>query len=152
MAKSATVNHSLKIHRWRLNYSFGMGKSRFCDELYSDLRHLVIQAGIEKPKSIKASVGEIRCIPYEALTAGYKEYASASQDPRPVGEVNYRGASYSAVLFMPADALPLLVPMLTAEKYRHLELDVEKGGAVVSYRFLDYLGDGPELAASWDDA
>ncbi|MDE5460200.1 hypothetical protein [Bradyrhizobium sp. CSS354] len=151
MAQAAMVHHSLKIQSWRLNYSFGTGKNRFCRELYSDGRHLTIRARIEQPQNIKAKIAQIRCIPYEALIAGYKEHASASHDPRPVGEVSYRGADYSAVLFMPADALPLIVPLLTAGKYSFLSIYVAKGGAVDSYSFLDYLGPEPDLAGSWDD-
>ena len=151
MAHVATVHHSLKIQSWRCNYSFGMGKTKFCRQMYLDLRDLNIRASIEQPKKIKAKIAKVRCIPYEALIAGYQEDASATQDPKPVGEVAYRGSDYSAVLFMPADALPLILPILLAGKYTFLALNVAKDGGVVSYDFLDYLGPDPDLAASWDD-
>jgi hypothetical protein len=80
----------LKIQSWRLNYSFGTGKNRFCHEMYSDGRHLTIRARIEQPKSIKAKIAEIRCIPYEALIAGYKEHASASHTPALLGSLLQR--------------------------------------------------------------
>jgi hypothetical protein len=84
-----TTEHIVKIDGWRFNYMFGAGKTRFCSELYSEIRHLDIQVGIMQPKGIKATQGQITCLPYDGLVASnYKQHVNASgRNPcrRPAG-------------------------------------------------------------------
>ena len=153
MSRVLTVQHVLKIENWRFNYSFGIGKTRFCPELYSDHRFLVLQVSIVAPKSIKATRGKVTCLAFDELIEGYKQPAAATAQTRPVGEVGYRGSDYGATLTLPSDALPLILQMLIAGKYQFIEFDAEKGGGdISSFGFRDYVGDEPALAAGWDDA
>lgn len=154
MPRVVPVQHVLKVESWRFNYMFGTGKTRFCPELYSDFRHLLIRVSIVQPKGIKAKQGEVTCLGYDYLMAGYKERAKESDRTRPVGHVSYRGADYSATLLLPSDALPLILQMLIAGRYRFIEFDAEKGSrdaAIDRYSFRDHMENEPDLAAGWED-
>jgi hypothetical protein len=151
--RPVSVQHVLKIESWRFIYSFGTGKTKFCPELYSDHRHLELKVSIVEPKGIKANRGLVRCFAYDGLIEGYKQPAASSAQTKAVGEVYYRGADYQAILTLPTDALPLILQMLAAGKYRLIEFDADKDSREISnFSFLDYFGSEPDLAADWDDA
>ena len=47
---------------------------------------------------------------------------------KPIGYISYRGASYSANLYMPSDAFGLVLQAFTANKYHFISMDGDKSG------------------------
>ena len=69
--------------------------------------------------------------------------------------MSYRGKDYKANLFMPSDALPLVLMMLGTAKYRFVTFEAAAGSKdapISRFYFSKTIEDDSELAASWDDA
>jgi len=159
MPRNERISHVLKIQRWSFDYSFGVG-DKFSSGAYSDNRVLLLEVSIEKPK-IRAKAGLIRLFASADLIGADKlpkrkfgdRLAGKPDTERSVGEVNYRGDDYNAALFMPGDMLAPVLTMLTAGRYRYILLQADKESpAVYGFDLVEFHGDKPERAASWDDA
>lgn len=168
MAPIEKVDHVLRIEHWDFDYGFGLGFIG-TGEPYSDFRHLKLYSSIIQPKGIKAIRGVVTCHPTDAFAAssllrekprrrsGERLGGAPIEEPpklRPVGYVSYRGDNYRARLFMPPDALPLVMQMLSAEKYHFVKFEAKKGGRdaeIHSFYFTGRLDEDEPLAAGWDD-
>jgi hypothetical protein len=162
-AQASSVFHVLRITRWNFDYSFGLNTLKGENDLYSDFRHLELHVGVLKPTGIKAKQGRLVFFPDENFAAGSptrtKKFAdhfdkSPVRPPPPVGHVSYRGKDYKANLFMPPDALPLVLTMLSAEKYRFVSFEAENGSRdapISSFYFSESVENGSEQLAGWDD-
>jgi hypothetical protein len=112
------VYYILEIMSWRWNLSFGIAhEPRRDPDPYDDVRHLTIQARFTRPRRLAEQAIELTFIPIEHLTYEHRQ----SDQPRYIGSVNLRREA-QAIFSLPSDALPSLLPMLIAEKFRYLVL------------------------------
>jgi hypothetical protein len=136
------VQHVIRIESWNFDYTFGINDLKYLTGPYSDYRHLKIRGAIVQPTSIKAREAEVTCFPdIQLMESNLKPTDKA----RPPGNVAHWGKDYSASLHMPADALPLVLQMLIAGRYRFVVFEAAKsfrGEAPIFYfRFSEALDD-----------
>ncbi|MGY3233326.1 hypothetical protein ACVWZ4_006120 [Bradyrhizobium sp. USDA 4472] len=159
MPRNERISHVLKIQRWSFDYSFGVGDKR-SSGAYSDTRHVRLEVSIEKPK-IRAKVGLVRLFASADLIGADKlpkrrfgdRLAGKPDAENHVGQLWYSGDDYTAALFMPGDMLAPVLTMLVAGRYRYILLQADKDDpAVYEFDLVEFHGDKPNPAASWDDA
>jgi hypothetical protein len=131
------IRHVFRIEDWTFDYSYSVGLLR--PDEYTDSQHLKIEGSIIEPAKITAKRGTITCFPMAGLVGVDRSHVTSTlEKPASVGAVYYRGKSYQTHLFFPADALPLILQMLLAGKYRHVTFDAWKSGnEVFNFTFTD---------------
>jgi hypothetical protein len=134
MRATPTVQHVVQIDHWNFDYMFGISEGKFATGYY-DFRHIEISGTIVEPAGIKATKGQVTCMPDEDVAA------SPNHVQRFVGHVYYRGEEYSAKLNFPRDALSPILQMLIAQRYRYLVFDAAPGGRnaeIFGFRFAEH--------------
>jgi len=112
------VYYILEIMSWRWSLSFGIADDPRRDpDPYHDVRHLTIQARFTRPRRLAEQTIELTFIPMEHLTHERRQ----DDHPRYIGAMNLRRVA-QAIFSLPSDALPSLLPMLIAERFRYLVL------------------------------
>ena len=152
MPRNSLVAHRLKIERWKFDYSFGVADPKFDTGAYSDGRTIILEVAIERP-TIRPKRGRVLMFAINELIGAQQmpvrkfgdRLAGKPDTVKPVGRLWYRGDEYTASLFFPADMLGPLLTMLSADRYRYLNIDAEEGGreAGISSFYFSGNDDGP---------
>jgi hypothetical protein len=112
------VYYILEIMSWRWRLSFGIAHDLQRDpDPYDDVRHLTIEARFTRPRRLAEQPIELTFIPMEHLTHERRQ----NDQPHYIGSMNLRRDA-QAILSLPWDALPSLLPMLIGDKFRYLVL------------------------------
>ena len=119
------IKHVIKIDDWKFDYFFGVNPQKVVHDLpYWESYCIEVLGQITKPK-LKALVGKIRISATDGLVA--RELKSTGKS-HPIGNISYRAADYSAMLFMPSDTFAFVLQAFTANKYRWISMNGRKTG------------------------
>jgi len=129
-----TVSYLGEIKDWDWGFSFGINRTKHFPEPYLDFRHLRISCDLLRPSDFKTNSIELTLLPDVHLNLG----ASSAEKLPSVGSLYFHDGSLRGSLFVPADALNLLVQTLIAERLRYASLEGTRlryrQGLVHSYR------------------
>jgi len=95
---------------------------------YDDFRHLKIQGRLIRPSRLKHLLLELIFLPDERLNREHWQ----NDSPPSIGHLSLHGQP-NALMSIPADSLPSLLPMLIAEKFKYVVLH----GSLLRYRQTD---------------
>jgi hypothetical protein len=120
------VYYLLEVVKWEWKLSFGVAPPVVRDpDPYSDVRHLAIRAQFLRPRKLAEWPIELTFIP----TQHRNEERRQNCRPQHIGSMSLRGEA-QAILSLPEDALPSLLPMLIGERFKYLVLH----GTALRYR------------------
>lgn len=115
------VGYLVEVSRWDWSFSFGISHDKRQADPYSEYRHLAIHGNLLRPVRIKAKEAELIFLP----KIENNEASRMHHEPRAVGSLNLHGGVIHGVLSMPADALPPMLTVLTAHRFRFVVLHGE---------------------------
>lgn len=140
------VFYVVEIESWDWSFWFGVSNMPEYDGPYDDYRHLNIFGKVLRPQKYAGEQIRVSFLPNEHLNRGQRE----KSDPIAIGSIEARKGKMSAVVSMPADVLPALLTMATADQLRYIVMDGEKPryghGSLKSFR-LDMTYDEDDLPA-----
>jgi hypothetical protein len=117
-----TVYYVVAIEDWDWSLWFGVSNMPEREGPYDDYRHLNLRGTLQRPSKLKCDAVELHFLPDKRLNEGERE----RHQPVSIGHLNLRSGQMYGVMSMPADALPLLLTMATAEKLRYVVMHGEK--------------------------
>lgn len=104
------------------------------EEPYSDYRHLDLRGRLLHPKTIKAEEAEVTLLPNRRLNEGER----ARDTPRSVRSFQLHRGRLEVILSMPLDALPCVLQMAIADRFRYVVLSGDRPryrqGRIRNYR------------------
>ena len=134
------VQYVIAIDNWEWSFSFGVNKLRQFDDPYSDYRHLQISGPLKRPEKSKVTTASATLLPAIRLNESERQ----KDQPQHVGSIDARGSNFSALLSIPADALPSIIAAFHSGQFRYLVMEGEKlrygHGLVTDFR-LDRMVD-----------
>jgi hypothetical protein len=136
----------IEIGDWDWNFAFGLQTLKGNTDPYADYRHLNIRGIIRGPQKYRAKSIEITCYPEIDLNRDNR----AKRNPKAVGVFEKYREELSANIHMPADALPSVLQMLIATRYRFVILEAmpfERGYAMIQSYYFDEKLQEDELAS-----
>jgi hypothetical protein len=123
------VYYVIEILGWDWSFMFGVSNApNISGGPYDDYRHLKIQGRLIRPSPLRDRDVELIFLPDERLNQKNRQ----NDRPMLVGHLSFHG-SPNALLSMPADALPSVLAMLIAEKFKHIVLH----GSALRHRQTD---------------
>lgn len=135
------VYYVVEIQEWDWSFWFGVSNMPEHNGPYDDYRHLVLFGKLLRPSKVKAESVELSFLPNQHLNEGQREH----DQPRAIGHLSLHRGAMSGVFSMPADALPSLLVMATAERLRYVVMQGEKlhygQASVKSFRFETKIGE-----------
>lgn len=117
-APTDQIKHLVQIDDWDFDYFFGANDPKVAREPYLESCRIELRGLIARPK-LKASIGKIRLHASEGLA---ERKGESTGEGKPVGYISYRGANYSANLFMPSDTFGLVLMAFTARRYHWISM------------------------------
>ena len=109
------------IEDWDWSVWFGVNKTPERGGPYSDYRHLLLYGKVLRP-ALKADSVELTLLPEDALNEGNREL----HNPTAIGSLHLYRGTLRGLVSIPADLLPSLLTMLTADKLRYAVLSGDK--------------------------
>jgi len=129
------VFYVTEIDDWGWSFSFGLDKSKYSNDPYSDYRHLEIRGSLLSPTNMKAEQVVLHLLP----DTGLNEEHRRDNQPIAVGSLRLNDGTLQGLISMPQDALDSLLNMLTARKFKFIVMQGRKlryrQTKVVHYRF-----------------
>ena len=123
------VYYVVEIVGWDWSLMFGVSNApHISGGPYDDYRHLKIQGRLIRPSRLQGRSLELIFLPDERLNREHRQ----NDRPTLIGHLSFHGQP-NALMSIPADALPSLLSILTAEKFRFVVLH----GSVLRYRQTD---------------
>ena len=122
-ARQETLHYVMEIQDW--DWSFIFGVSPFKDKRegpYSDYRHLELRGRLLRPARVKATTVEIAFLPDAALN----ETARKGETPQSAGSFHLHRGALQFILPMPADALPSVLAMMIAGRFRFVVIEGDR--------------------------
>jgi hypothetical protein len=110
------VWYVVAIESWEWSLSFGIDRTRYASEPYTDFRHLHLFGKLVRPSRLQASDARIVLIP----DASYNRCNWGQKPDLAVGGISlYRGA-FEALCSIPADALAPLLTVLAGDRIKYV--------------------------------
>jgi hypothetical protein len=123
------VYYVVEILGWEWSFMFGVSNApHISGGPYDDYRHLTVRGKLVRPTRLQNRALELNLLPDERLNRERWQ----NQQPTLIGHLSFHGRP-SALMSVPADALPSLLPMLIAKKFRYVVLH----GSALHYRQTD---------------
>lgn len=120
------VYYVVEILGWEWSFMFGVSNApHISDGPYDDYRHLTVRGKFVRPTRLQDRLLELSLLPDEHLNRQHWQ----NQQPTLIGHLSFHGRP-SALMSVPADALPSLLPMLIGEKFKYMVLH----GSALRYR------------------
>jgi hypothetical protein len=126
----------LEIKKWEWSFVFGVNAMPERDGPYSDYRHLQLWGNLLRPKRVKAQEVELAFLPRHDLNEGERE----RHEPKAVGSLQLYRGRLTGLLSIPSDALPPVLQMMIADRFRFAVLQGERlryGRALIRTYHLD---------------
>ena len=121
--RQETVFYVIAIDNWEWSFTFGVSSIREDEGAYADYRQLLLCGRLLAPSSVKAETVELALLPNEELNLGQER---DRHQPISIGSVHVAQGHMSALISIPADALPSILTMVTAEVLRFAVLTGSK--------------------------
>lgn len=139
--KNDPVYYVVAVEDWDWGFWFGVSNMPERNGPYDDYRHLNLRGRLLRPAKLKCEKVELHILPDKRLDEGVRE----QNRPVSIGHINLRKARMDGILSMPADALPLLLTLATAEKLRFMVMQGERlrygSAAIKSFRVEMNIGE-----------
>ena len=117
------ASYVMAIEDWDWALNFSSATSRFDRGVYSDYRHLHLRGPLLIPSRLKIASADVFLMPAPIADAE----AWTGEKPESVGGVEtLRGGRFEALLTMPLDALPSVLSMLIAGKFKFIDMHGER--------------------------
>ena len=137
------VYYVVEILGWEWSFMFGVSNAPdISGGPYDDYRHLKIEGRLIRPSRLRDRSVELVFLPDERLDRENRQ----NDRPMLVGHLSFHG-SPNALMSMPADALPSVLAMLIAAKFKYVVLH----GSVLRYRQTDLQSFRFEMQISDED-
>jgi hypothetical protein len=117
------VWYVVAIESWEWSLSFGIDRTRNASEPYTDFRHLHLIGKLLRPTKLKEDTVRVVLLPDERYN---RDHWDQQRHVPSIGGIGFYRGSFEALCLLPADALPSLLTMLTAEKLRYVVLQGAK--------------------------
>jgi hypothetical protein len=130
------AGYLVEIGGWDWSYSFAVGHDKRQLDPYSEYRHMKVVGKILRPAGLKAESAELTFLP----KVEDNEANRMRQEPRAVGSLHLYSNILHGLLSMPADALPPVLTVLAAGKFKFVVLDGERlrwGKALIRHYSID---------------
>lgn len=135
------VYYVVEVQEWDWSFWFGVSNMPERNGPYDDYRHLVFYGKLLRPSKVKAESVELSFLPNKHLNEGQRE----RDQPHSIGHLSLHRGSMSGVFSMPADVLPSLLTMATADRLRYVVIQGEKlhygQASMTSFRFEMKIGE-----------
>jgi hypothetical protein len=123
------VYYVVEILGWEWSFMFGVSNApQISGGPYDDYRHLMVHGKLIRPTRLQERSLELNLLPDERLNKEHRQ----NDHPTLIGHLSFHGRP-SALMSVPADALPTLLTMLIAEKFKYVVLH----GSALRYRQTD---------------
>ena len=133
--RAENIYYVVEVDEWDWSFWFGVSNMPDWSGPYDDYRHLDFKGRMLRPTKLKGEAVSLHFLPTRELNEGNREKIKSVS----IGTMNTRRGQMDAVLSMPADVLPSLLTMATAEQLRYIVMQGEKpryGRAMLlSFRF-----------------
>ncbi|MEW6450060.1 MAG: hypothetical protein AB1490_05390 [Pseudomonadota bacterium] len=105
-------HYVFRITDWEWSFSFGAGFEK--DGKHADYRHLEVFAEIARPKRYAGRKASLTFLPEIMFNVS----RFAQQEVKHAGFLTVKPKLMEGLISMPADALPLILPMLIAGRFK----------------------------------
>lgn len=116
------VGYLVEVSGWDWSFSFGISHDKRQDDPYSEYRHLVVKGSLLRPAGVKAKDAELIFLP----NIENNEANRMQHEPKSIGSLNLYNGILHGLLSMPADALPPVLTVLSAQRFRFVLLQGER--------------------------
>lgn len=116
------VYYVVAVEDWDWSLWFGVSNMPEREGPYDDYRHLNLRGQLLHPSKLKCETVELHFLPDKRLNEGARE----RNQPLSIGHLRFRSGHMYGVVSMPADALPLLLTLATAEKLRYVVMQGDR--------------------------
>lgn len=121
--RDESIYYVVAIKDWEWSFMFGVSPRHESEGPYSDYRHLRLRGTLLRPKKVKAQEVELSFLPHHDLNESERK---RQHEPKSVGSLQLYRGKLEGILSIPSDALPPVLQMVIADRFRFVVLDGDK--------------------------